>query len=167
MSNFATGKRSKAISDRSGMAFPYREMLKEWNGSLVHISEFESKHPQIEKKVHKPDKQALQNARSDRDESAVPNILPLNAFKTASSGTSVITVTEPNHGRSSSDTVRFYDASSFDGITATNLTRSAGYTITKVDDNSYTFTVDTDTATSGNLRGGGGRAYAGPTTLTP
>jgi|TARA_A100001515_G_scaffold21906_1_gene16619 hypothetical protein len=167
MSNFATGKRSKAISDRSGMAFPYREMLKEWNGSLVHISEFESKHPQIEKKVHKPDKQALQNARSDRDESAVPNILPLNAFKTASSGTSVITVTEPNHGRSSSDTVRFYDASSFDGITATNLTRSAGYTITKVDDNSYTFTVATDTATSGNLRGGGGRAYAGPTTLTP
>ena len=64
----------------------------------------------------------------------------------------MITVTEPNHGRSSSDTVRFYDASSFDGITATNLTRSAGYTITKVDDNSYTFTVATDTATSGNLR---------------
>ena len=97
----------------------------------------------------------------------MPNILPLNAFKTASSGTSVITVTEPNHGRSSSDTVRFYDVSSFDGITATNITRAAGYTITKVDDNSYTFTVATDTATSGNLRGGGGRAYAGPTTLTP
>ena len=167
MSNFSSGKRAKAISDRSGMAFPYREMLKEWNGSFVHQSEFESKHPQIEKKVHKPDKQALQNARSDRDESAVPNILPLNAFKTASSGTSVITVTEPNHGRSSSDTVRFYDVSSFDGITATNITRAAGYTITKVDDNSYTFTVATDTATSGNLRGGGGRAYAGPTTLTP
>ena len=165
MSNFATGKRSKAISDRSGMAFPYREMLKEWNGSLVHISEFESKHPQIEKKVHKPDKQALQNARSDRDESAVPNILPLNAFKTASSGTSVITVTEPNHGRSSTDTVRFYDVSSFDGITAANITRAAGYTITKVDDNSYTFTVATDTATSGNLTGGG-QAFAGPTTVS-
>ena len=167
MSNFSSGKRAKAISDRSGMAFPYREMLKEWNGSFVHQSEFETKHPQIEVKVHKPDRQSLQNARSDRDESAVPNILPLNAFKTASSGTSVITVTEPNHGRSSSDTVRFYDVSSFDGITATNITRAAGYTITKVDDNSYTFTVATDTATSGNLRGGGGRAYAGPTTLTP
>ena len=167
MSNFSSGKRAKAISDRSGMAFPYREMLKEWNGSFVHQSEFETKHPQIEVKVHKPDRQALQNARSDRDESAVPNILPLNAFKTASSGTSVITVTEPNHGRSSSDTVRFYDVSSFDGITATNITRAAVYTITKVDDNSYTFTVATDTATSGNLRGGGGRAYAGPTTLTP
>jgi hypothetical protein len=167
MSNFSSGKRAKAISDRSGMAFPYREMLKEWNGSFVHQSEFETKHPQIEMKVHKPDRQALQNARSDRDESAVPNLLPLNGFKTASSGTSVITVTEPNHGRSSTDTVRFYDVSSFDGITAANITRAAGYTITKVDDNSYTFTVATDTATSGNLRGGGGRAYAGPTTLTP
>ena len=50
MSNFATGKKSKAISDRSGMAFPYTEMLKEWNGSFVHTSEFESKHPQIEPK---------------------------------------------------------------------------------------------------------------------
>ena len=167
MSNFSSGKRAKAISDRSGMAFPYTEMLKEWNGSFVHQSEFETKHPQIEMKVHKPDRQALQNARSDRDESAVPNLLPLNGFKTASSGTSVITVTEPNHGRSSTDTVRFYDVSSFDGITAANITRAAGYTITKVDDNSYTFTVATDTATSGNLRGGGGRAYAGPTTLTP
>ena len=167
MSSFASGKKAKAISDRSGMAFPYTEMVKEWNGSFVHQSEFETKHPQIEVKVHKPDRQALQNARSDRDERAVPNLLPLNGFKTASSGTSVITVTEPNHGRSSTDTVRFYDVSSFDGITATNLTRSAGYTITKVDDNSYTFTVATDTATSGNLRGGGGRAYAGPTTLTP
>jgi hypothetical protein len=97
----------------------------------------------------------------------VPNLLPLNGLKTGTSGTSVITVTEPDHGRSTSDTVRFYDVSSFDGITAANITKAAGYTITKVDDNTYTFTVDTDTATSGNLRGGGGRAYAGPTTLTP
>ena len=165
MSNFASGKKSKAISDRSGMAFPYNEMVKEWNGSLVHISEFEAKHPQIELKTHQADRQALQNARSDRDETAVPNLLPLNAFKTASASTSVITVTEPNHNRSSSDTVRFYGASTFDGITAANITRSAGYTITKVDDNSYTFTVATDTATSGNLRGGGGQAFAGPVTV--
>ena len=165
MSNFASGKKAKAISDRSGMAFPYIEMLKEWNGSFVHQSEFESKHPQIELKTHKPDRQALQNARSDRDETSVPNLLKLNAFETSNQGTSVITVTEPDHGRSSSDTVRFYGASSFDGITATNLTRSAGYTITKVDDNSYTFTVVTDMATSGNLKGGGGKAFAGPATV--
>ena len=51
MAKYATGSRSQAISDRSGMAFPYNEMVKEWNGSLVHISEFEPKHPQITKKI--------------------------------------------------------------------------------------------------------------------
>ena len=35
----ASGKYSEAISDRSGMQFPYKEMRKEWNGSLVHKSE--------------------------------------------------------------------------------------------------------------------------------
>ena len=34
---FAKGKYAKAISDRSGMEFPYNEMIKEWNGSFVHI----------------------------------------------------------------------------------------------------------------------------------
>ena len=61
--SFATGKRSKAISDRSGMAFPYKEMVKEWNGSLVHTSEFEPKHPQLDPPYHKADAVALQNPR--------------------------------------------------------------------------------------------------------
>ena len=59
----STGKYAKAISDRSGMAFPYNEMVKEWNGSFVHRSEFEEKHPQLEPRKHKPDGQALKNAR--------------------------------------------------------------------------------------------------------
>ena len=167
MSNFASGKKAQAISDRSGMAFPYNEMLKEWNGSFVHISEFEAKHPQLEPKAHKADAQGLQNARPDRTETPVPILLKTDSFKTSTSGTSVITVTEESHGRATSDTVRFRDVLSFDGITATNINRSAGYTITKVDDNTYTFTVATDTATTGNLRGGGFRAYAGPVTITP
>ena len=62
--SFATGKRSKAISDRSGMAFPYKEMVKEWNGSLVHISEFEPKHPQLDPPHHKADAIALKNPRA-------------------------------------------------------------------------------------------------------
>ena len=45
---FAKGKYAKAISDRSGMEFPYREMVKEWNGMFVHKSEYEAKHPQLE-----------------------------------------------------------------------------------------------------------------------
>jgi|TARA_E500000318_G_scaffold111849_1_gene132142 hypothetical protein len=66
MGKFATGKRSLAISDRSGQAFPYNEMVKEWNGSLVHISEFEPKHPQIRRRQAVSDAIALQNARSQR-----------------------------------------------------------------------------------------------------
>ena len=48
----ASGKYSNAISDRSGMEFPYKEMVKEWNGSMVHKSEFEAKHPQLERQRH-------------------------------------------------------------------------------------------------------------------
>jgi len=165
MSNFSTGKKSKAVSDRSGMAFPYQEMIKEWNGSFVHRSEFEPKHPQIEVKNAKIDAQALQNARVDRTETAVPNLLKDKSFKTGNSSSGVITVTEEGHGRTSSDTVRFYDVISFDGITDTNINRSAGYTITVIDTNTYTFTVSTDTATTGNITGGGFRAYAGPATI--
>ena len=49
---FAKGKYAKAVSDRSGFAYPYNEMVKEWNGSLVHKSEYEAKHPQLEPKRH-------------------------------------------------------------------------------------------------------------------
>jgi len=60
---YARGKYAKAISDRSGMAFPYNEMVKEWNGSFVHKSEFEAKQPQIKRKHIKGDAIALANAR--------------------------------------------------------------------------------------------------------
>ena len=64
----AAGKYAKAISDRSGMEFSYNEMVKEWNGSLVHKSEFEAKHPQQERQKHRPDAQSLQDARPARVE---------------------------------------------------------------------------------------------------
>ena len=60
---YAKGKHAKAISDRSGMAFKYNEMVKEWYGSFVHKSEFEAKHPQIKKKHITADPIALANAR--------------------------------------------------------------------------------------------------------
>jgi hypothetical protein len=41
MTTYATGKKSWAVSDRSGQRFPYAEMVTEWNGSFVHISEYE------------------------------------------------------------------------------------------------------------------------------
>jgi len=66
MAKWASGKYSQAISDRSGMAFPYNEMVKEWNGSLVHISEYEPKHPQIRRRRSVADAIALQNTRPQR-----------------------------------------------------------------------------------------------------
>ena len=63
MANFASGKFAKRISDRSGMAFPYNDMVKEWNGSTVHYTEFEAKHPQLEPVPIVTDPQSLDNAK--------------------------------------------------------------------------------------------------------
>tara|TARA_R100001163_G_scaffold36317_1_gene27859 strand:+ start:2245 stop:2691 length:447 start_codon:yes stop_codon:yes gene_type:complete len=75
MAKYATGKNSKAISDRSGMEFPYTEMVKEWNGSLVHFSEFEPKHPQIRRKHNTADAIALQNSRNMKFQQPSQNFL--------------------------------------------------------------------------------------------
>ena len=48
MAKFAKGKYALAISDRSGQAFPWRQMVTEWNGAFVHTSEYERKQPQLE-----------------------------------------------------------------------------------------------------------------------
>ena len=64
MSRYASGKHSLRISDRSGAAFPYKEMVREWNGSIVHTSEFEPKHPQlIQTKKQLADPEALRIAK--------------------------------------------------------------------------------------------------------
>ena len=63
---YARGKYAQAISDRSGMAFPYNEMVREWNGMFVHKSEYEAKQPQLQPRPHGGDAQGLQNIRSDR-----------------------------------------------------------------------------------------------------
>ena len=70
----ASGKYSKAISDRSGLAFPHKEMIKEWNGSLVHKSEFEAKHPQENPSTHKADGESLENSRPARKEPVVVTV---------------------------------------------------------------------------------------------
>ena len=182
----ARGKYSKAISDRSGMEFPYDQMMREWNGSLVHRSEFESKHPQLEIRAKHGEEQGLMNARPDRTENEVIAILGPNPFETIAASSGIINVTEKSHGRSTGDTVRFRGALStsktfknpqnFDGITGSNVAKSAGYSITvgKRDssgditntDDFYHFTVDTNTATSGGVSGGGNSCSAGPATIT-
>tara|TARA_R100000664_G_C2716147_1_gene111185 strand:+ start:124 stop:525 length:402 start_codon:yes stop_codon:yes gene_type:complete len=85
MPRYATGKFALRISDRSGAAFPYNEMVKEWNGSTVHISEFEPKHPQLEPNYHPTDPESLQNAKGqiiDATVSLTNNLYATNIFGT-------------------------------------------------------------------------------------
>ena len=185
---FARGKYAKAISDRSGMEFPYREMVREWNGMFVHKSEFEAKHPQLEPRRYGAEGHGLRYARPARTETSTTALLGPDPFATISNGSGILNVYEKSHGRDTSDTVRFRgpvwtssDADgyqnpvSFDGITGSNIAKAAGYSITvgKRDssgditntDDFYHFTVDTSTATSGGVSGGGNNCSAGPATL--
>ena len=195
MAKFATGKYAKAISDRSGLEFPYKEMVREWNGSFVHVSEFEPKQPQLEPKPMNGDSISLRNIRPDRTENDVPYLLPTDAFETYEAGSRIINVTAPGHGLTTATTYRFRGAplaitasggsfqftnpENFDGITGANIAKAAGYTITTglyVSDarvstdyavaNFFFFTVDTDTATKGGVSGGGLGCSVGPVTLS-
>ena len=165
MSNFAKGKHAKFISDRSGLEFPYSEMVKEWNGSRVHTSEFEPKQPQLQPKPHGADPQGLPMAKPDRTEPATENMLPANPFNITSGSTTII-VTEPSHGRSTSDTVVFRNVDgSPGGLAFTVFENSSGFSITVTGTNNYTFTLGSTPTVTENS--GGMFVTAGPTTLTP
>ena len=165
MSNFSKGKYAKFISDRSGMAFPYKEMVKEWNGSRVHTSEFEPKQPQLEPRAHGADPEGLQNAKPARTEPTTENLLPGNPFN-ITSGSQTITVTEPSHGRTTGNTVVFRNVDgSPGGVAFTVFENSSGFSITVTGTDNYTFTLgSTPTVTE---RAGGMFVTAGPVTLTP
>ena len=121
MSNFSKGKYAKFISDRSGLEFPYKEMVREWNGSRVHISEFEPKQPQLEPKPHGADPQGLPEARPARIQLPTQDFLPDNPFSTINTST-VVTVSEPNSARQTGDIVRFYDVKQpVGGVTVSTL----------------------------------------------
>ena len=91
---FAKGKYAKAISDRSGMEFPYNEMVKEWNGMFVHKSEYEAKQPQLEVRHRGGDAQGLRDARPAREENEVARMLDPNPFETIAASSGIINVYE-------------------------------------------------------------------------
>jgi len=164
--NYASGKHALGISDRSGRTYRLKDMIKEWNGLLVGKDEYEPKQPQLQPRHTKADPQALRISRPDRTEPPVEVLLAFNSFESGSSGSATITVTQPGHGRSTGDTVRFRDVEAFDGFTEAVLEGSTGYTITKVNDDSFTFSASSGTATTGSVKGGGGFASAGPVTVS-
>ena len=111
MGKYASGKHALAISDRSGMAFPYDEMVREWNGFLVHTSEYEPKQPQLQPKPVGSDPQALYNPRPQPASKTSLILLSNNPFTTVIyGGTTYVNVFSEDHQRAAGSIVRFRGA---------------------------------------------------------
>jgi len=67
MANFASGKKSKAISDISGAKIPYTQLKTTWDNLRVEPSEYDPKHPQLTPATNVVDATALRNPRPDND----------------------------------------------------------------------------------------------------
>ena len=140
MGQFSKGRYALMISDRSGAAFPYREMVQEWNGAWVHNSEYEPKQPQVSPRPHGADPQALQHAKPARTEFAVADLLKEDPLETYQVGSPIVNVNLPGHGYTTGDTKRFRgplgaagvygDPEGVGGITGATIAKAAGYTIT-------------------------------------
>ena len=211
MGKYASGKYAYAISDRSGLKFPYDEMVREWNGSLVHTSEYEPKRPQLEPKPVGSDPQALYNPRPQPASKTSLILLEPNPFTTVLvGGASYLNVFSEDHQRAAGSTVRFrgppvvtsagpggdsddtpnlqqfVDIPGFDGVPASGINRSSGFTIAlgQIDSaGNVTGATTTDPLTQpinyfyvaltgmvisgmvGGVSGGGDGCSAGPVTL--
>ena len=140
MGQYSKGRYALMISDRSGAAFPYREMVQEWNGAWVHNSEYEPKQPQVSPRPHGSDPQALQHAKPARTEFAVADLLKEDPLETYQIGSPIVNVNLPGHGYTTGDTKRFRgplgaagvygDPEGVGGITGATIAKAAGYTIT-------------------------------------
>ena len=130
MAGYASGKYAYAISDRSGMRFPYDEMVREWNGSLVHYSEYEPKQPQLQPKPVGSDPIALFNPRPQPASVASLILLDNNPFTSIIySGTTYVNVYSEDHQRKAGEVVRFRGppeviSSGSGGADAKNLQRN-------------------------------------------
>ena len=179
---YAKGKYAIAISDRSGLQFPYNEMVREWNGMWVHTSEYEPKAPQLMPHEHSPDPQALEHPRPARVAPATTQLLPPNPFRFTNGSTSV-SVFAPGHPYTTSSTVMFWDAANSGtegtttqfqgmGVSGTNrfgvppseLTAAAGFTPASVTDDFINITITSTPSATG--AGGGNVVFIGPTTVS-
>ena len=107
MARYAQGKFALAISDISGQAFPWNEMVTQWNGLFVHYSEFESKQPQLDPKPSAADPTALPKTRPQQPPPDTLRFLEFNPLVTYAAASGIISVKSLDHQRSYGDTVRF------------------------------------------------------------
>ena len=146
MSDYATGIYAIAISDRSGLQFPYREMVKEWNGAWVHYTEYEPKSPLLQPRIFRGDAQGLQHARPGRVEPPVAHMLDENAMSAGATDSILVNVFDPGHGYSTGDRRRFRDCESHfpeypqvSHIQDHDINYADGHIITKIDDENFSF----------------------------
>ena len=172
MARYAQGKFALAISDISGQAFPWNEMVTQWNGLFVHYSEFESKQPQLDPKPSAADPTALPKTRPQQPPADALRFLDFNPLRTFAAASPIINVNSLNHQRNYGDTVRFRGApttspgtgtpdtvgddgpvagnpvvgfsniANVDGITGATICKAAGYTIIPGLYTSYTTTLN-------------------------
>jgi hypothetical protein len=67
MARYASGKKSVAISDRSGFKVRYSDLKTTWDGLRVEKEEWEPKHPQLTPAKNVVDATALFQPRADND----------------------------------------------------------------------------------------------------
>ena len=140
MTTFSQGKYALAISDRSGMAFPYNEMVREWNGALVHVSEYEPKQPQLDPKPTSADPQALQRARTARTEFPTEDFLPENPLVTASNTT--LKINFPNGNLQVNDFIRLRNIKSPVGSLSISTLQLSAFLNGALTDTATTITLD-------------------------
>jgi len=158
MARYAQGKYALAISDISGQAFPWNEMVTQWNGLFVHYSEFESKQPQLDPKPSQADPTALPKSRPQQPPPDTLRFLDFNPLRTFAAGSPIVNVSSINHQRNYGDSVRFRGApttssaastdpqfskiANIDGITGATICQAAGYTVTPGLYTSFTTTLN-------------------------
>ena len=76
MGTWAAGKYAQRISDQAGMAFTFFEMVQEWTGAWVHISEYTPKQPQLNPPYHRADAVALQHPKPQKKSGIIVNLGP-------------------------------------------------------------------------------------------
>ena len=93
---FAKGKRSRAISDRSGFEVPYTQLKTTWNNLRVEPEEFEVKHPRLTPPKNIIDPTALFDPRPNNDPENVSIFFNFNWFNNAPTGMQATQYRKPN-----------------------------------------------------------------------
>mgnify|MGYP005821245877 FL=1 len=78
MAKYARGKKSQAISDRSGLRVPYTQLKTTWDGLRVSPEDWEPKQPQLTPAKNVVDATALFNPRPDTDPENVKIFIGFN-----------------------------------------------------------------------------------------